>query len=73
MGEYHRALLGFGIEDYDATRCWEDYRHSLFHGLHITVFGAFVAQATERGDRMFTVMAERTAAAILDLDAFSLL
>ncbi len=73
VDEYHRALLGYGVEDYDAERCWEDYRYALFHPPMITVLGAFVAQATERGDRMFTVMAERAATAIVDLDAFSLL
>jgi len=35
--------------------------------------GAFVAQPTARGDEMFTVMAERSSAAITDLDAMSLL
>jgi hypothetical protein len=45
----------------------------LFQGPFITVLGAFVAQATVRGDEMFTVMAERSATAIADLEAMSLL
>lgn len=70
---YHRRLVELGVTDYDSENCWEDYRYALFYAPFITVLGAFVAQPTERGDRMFTVMAQRSAAAITDLDAFSLL
>jgi Ecdysteroid kinase-like family len=70
---YHRRLVELGVDGYSAERCWEDYRHGLFQGPFITVLGAFVAQPTIRGDEMFTVMAERSAAAITDLDAMSLL
>ena len=41
-------------------------------GLILSASQSF-AQGTERGDRMFTVMAERSATAINDLDALSLL
>jgi phosphotransferase family enzyme len=70
---YHRRLVELGVTDYDGEKCWEDYRYALFQAPFVTVLGALVAQATERGDRMFTVMAERAAAAITDLDAFSLI
>jgi hypothetical protein len=70
---YHRRLVELGVDGYSAERCWEDYRFGLFQGPFITVLGAFVAQPTARGDEMFTVMAERSAAAINDLDAMSLL
>jgi hypothetical protein len=70
---YHRRLVAFGVQGYDAEQCWEDYRYGLFQGPLITVLGAFVAQPTARGDRMFTIMAERSSAAIIDLDAMSLL
>lgn len=73
VGAYHRRLAEHGVTGYDAERCWDDYRYALFQGPFITVLGAFVAQNTERGDRMFTVMAERSATAINDLDALSLL
>jgi hypothetical protein len=62
-----------GVTDYDAERCWLDYRYALFQAPFITVLGAFVGLRTERGDRMFTVMAERSATAIDDLDALSML
>jgi Ecdysteroid kinase-like family len=70
---YHRRLIELGVDDYSAEQCWEDYRYGLFQGPFINILGAFVAQPSERGDRMFTVMAERSAAAIKDLDALALL
>jgi Phosphotransferase enzyme family len=70
---YHRRLVELGVLGYDVERCWDDYRYALFQGPFITVLGAFVGQRTERGDRMFTVMADRSATAIDDLDALSLL
>jgi Phosphotransferase enzyme family len=73
VGAYHRRLVELGVAGYDAQRCWDDYRYALFQGPFITVLGAFVGQRTERGDRMFTVMADRSATAIDDLEALSLL
>lgn len=70
---YHRRLVALGVEGYGAEQCWEDYLYGLFQGPLITVLGAFVAQPTARGDRMFTVMAERSATAITDLNALSLI
>ncbi|ORV38152.1 hypothetical protein AWC00_20970 [Mycobacterium conspicuum] len=73
VAAYHRRLVELGVTGYAAERCWDDYRYALFQGPFITVLGAFVGQRTERGDRMFTVMAERSASAIDDLDALALL
>ena len=70
---YHQRLMQLGVDDYDIARCWDDYRYALFQAPFITLLGALVAQTSERGDRMFTIMADRSAAAIKDLDAFSLL
>ncbi|WP_238963307.1 phosphotransferase [Mycobacterium paraintracellulare] len=70
---YHRRLVALGVDGYGAEKCWEDYRYGLFQGPLITVLGSSVAQPTARGDRMFTVMAERSSTAISDLDAMSLL
>jgi hypothetical protein len=70
---YHRRLVALGVDGYGVDQCWEDYRYGLFQGPLITVLGASVAQPTERGDRMFTVMAERSSTAIIDLDAMNLL
>lgn len=73
VDDYWRALQKFGVREYDADQCWQDYRHSTFHAPVVTVFGAMAAEPSARGDHMFTVMAERSAGAIADLDAFSLL
>lgn len=70
---YHRRLTELGVPRYSLESCWEDYRYAQFQGPFVTVLGALVGQPSERGDRMFTVMAERSATAIADLDAFSLL
>jgi aminoglycoside phosphotransferase (APT) family kinase protein len=70
VSAYHQELLQRGVSAYDAERCWDDYRHGLFHGPLICLLGDAIAAPTERGVEMFTVMAERTAAAIQDVDAF---
>ncbi|HEY7069073.1 MAG TPA: aminoglycoside phosphotransferase family protein [Acidimicrobiales bacterium] len=64
VSAYHATLLSLGVTGYDAERCWEDYRHGLFQGPLICVLGEAFAAPTERGHRMFTVMAERAATAI---------
>ena len=68
---YHDALLRFGVSGYGSDQCWDDYRHSLFHGPYICLMADAIAEPTERGRQMFTVMAERSAAAIWDLDSFA--
>jgi aminoglycoside phosphotransferase (APT) family kinase protein len=73
VGAYWRALQELGVREYDLDRCWQDYRHGVFHAPVVTVFGASAANPSKRGDQMFTVMAERSAAAIADLEAFSVL
>jgi hypothetical protein len=69
---YHRALVGHGVTDYDASMCFADYRHGLLHGPLITVLGAMYGARTDRGDEMFAVMAERSCQAIRDHDAIAL-
>jgi hypothetical protein len=71
--DYWRALKEFGVREFGHDQCWQDYRHSAFHAPFVTVFGAMAAKPSERGDQMFAVMAERSATAIADLDALSLL
>jgi hypothetical protein len=73
VGEYWRALQEFGITKYGVDQCWQDDRHSVFHAPIVTVFGASAAKPTERGYQTSTVMAQRSASAIADLDALSLL
>jgi hypothetical protein len=73
VGAYHAALTVHGVDGYDADRCWDDYRHGLFQGPLISILGDAFATPTERGLRMFSVMAERSATAIRDLDCLDLL
>jgi hypothetical protein len=72
VGAYHASLVDLGVHDYAMEQCWEDYRYGLFQGPYICILGEAVATPTERGLAMFTVMAERSAAAIRDLGSFEL-
>lgn len=67
VGAYHAALTDQGVIDWSVEDCWESYVDSLIQAPMIIVFGCGAAIPTERGDRMFTTMLERSAAAIEDL------
>jgi aminoglycoside phosphotransferase (APT) family kinase protein len=67
--DYHRALAAAGVEDYQWEQCWTDYRKGTFSGFGVTVIASMIVQQTERGDEMFTVMAQRHARHALDHDA----
>ncbi|AZG48261.1 hypothetical protein D7316_04878 [Gordonia insulae] len=69
---YHRRLGALGVTDYTFDDCWSDYVDSLIQAPMIIVFGCGAAMPTERGDRMFTTMLERAAAAIDDLNPTAL-
>lgn len=64
---YHQALQRHGVTGFSAADCWDAYVENLIQAPLIVVFGAAAARPTERGDAMFTVMLERSAAAIADL------
>ncbi len=68
---YLRTLGEQGVSGYDAETCWGDLRHGAFQGPLVTMLGAFTAIRTERGEAMFTAMADRCAAQIVDHDAFA--
>ncbi|WAC56632.1 oxidoreductase family protein [Gordonia sp. SL306] len=68
VAAYHAALLAHGVTDYSLDDCWSDYVDSLIQAPMIIVFGCGAAMPTERGDRMFTTMLERAAAAIDDVN-----
>lgn len=70
--DYRERLVAEGI-DYDADDCWRDYRLGTLHGVLIAVVATVVAEKTERGDDLFTLMATRHAHHALDLDALSVL
>ncbi|MDO9457618.1 phosphotransferase family protein [Nocardioides sp.] len=72
VATYHSSLLGFGVADYELDECWLDYRVSMLQGPLIAVFGYVYTGRTERGDRMFATMVERSCAAIRDLETLAL-
>lgn len=72
VAEYHAALLAYGVTDYPAELCWEDYRFSMVQGPLVSVFGCAYGARTERGDAMFAAMVERSCAAIRDLGTLEL-
>lgn len=73
VGDYHGALVDRGVEGYDADQCWNDYRFSFGQALMITMLGEMTANQSERGDRMFSAMAERATTAMIDLGTLEML
>lgn len=72
VATYHAGLVRHGVEGYDREECWLDYRLSMLQGPLIAVFGCVYTGRTERGDRMFQAMVERSCAAIRDLGTLEL-
>jgi hypothetical protein len=69
LRDYHAALLGAGVHDFDWERCWFEYRRAAFAGLGLTVIASVAVAQTPRGDAMFTAMARRYARHGLDAGA----
>lgn len=72
VDEYRGRIVSSGVE-YPADDCWRDYRLGTLHGMLITVIATVVAEHTERGDDLFTLMATRHGRHALELDALALL
>jgi hypothetical protein len=73
VDEYYRALLGYGVTDYDPETCWRDYRLGVPQALLISALGFAFAAATERGDDMVLAMLRRGCQAIRDLGTMELI
>lgn len=73
VAHYHKALVGHGVADYSAERCWNDYRLQAIHGLQVGVFGLGAVKRTPRGDQMWKLWIERTATQVRDLQSFEVL
>ncbi|MDY6995107.1 MAG: phosphotransferase [Actinomycetota bacterium] len=69
---YHRALVGYGVSDYDLETCWHDYRLGVLQAPLLTTLGYAFASSTERGDEMILTMLHRGCRAIRELDAVEL-
>ncbi|MFP1150754.1 phosphotransferase family protein [Mycobacterium sherrisii] len=73
VGDYHRALVGYGVTDYDRESCWRDYRLGMPQALLISALGFAFAASTERGDDMVLAMLRRGCRAIRELGTLELL
>lgn len=73
VGEYHQALTGCGVTDYDRETCWRDYRLGVLQAPLISALGFAFAAATERGDDMVLTMLGRGCQAIRDLGTLDLI
>ena len=71
--DYLDALLAQGIGDLSWEECWRQYAMHAVNGLTMAVLAPLSVKRTERGDRMFILMAERHAQQIQDLGTFDLL
>ncbi|WP_067686412.1 phosphotransferase family protein [Nocardia jejuensis] len=69
---YRRRVLGYGIGEYSAERCWTDYRIGMLQIPLITTFGYAFTAATDRGDDMMLTMIRRGCHAIRHLGTIDL-
>lgn len=67
VGEYHQALLGYGVTGYDLETCWHDYRYGMLQALLISALGFAFAVGTDRGDDMVAAMVRRGCQAVREL------
>ncbi len=70
---YHRRLLDYGVADYSAAACWNDYRIGMLQVPLLTTFGYAFAAATDRGDEMILAMLARGCDAIRHLETNELI
>lgn len=73
VADYHQALLGYGLTDYDRETCWRDYRLGVLQAPLISALGFAFAAATERGDDMVLTMLRRGCQAIRELRTLELI
>jgi aminoglycoside phosphotransferase (APT) family kinase protein len=73
VADYHRALSGYGVADYDFDTCWRDYRLGVVQAPLITALGLAFASSTERGDEMILTMLSRGCRAVRELGTLDLI
>jgi hypothetical protein len=72
VADYHRALAGDGVTEYDVDTCWRDYRLGVLQAPLITALGLAFASSTERGDEMILTMLSRGCRAVRELGTLDL-
>ena len=70
---YFDALIAGGVQGYDWSQCWDDYRFHACYGLYFLTIAAMMVERTERGDAMFLIMIRRVLDQIADLNTEALL
>jgi aminoglycoside phosphotransferase (APT) family kinase protein len=69
---YHAGLTSRGVA-LSWDDCWAGYRRHAFSGIVMDIIAAMVVAQTERGDEMFTRMADRHACHAAELGALATL
>lgn len=72
IDRYLAELAGRGI-DHPRDRCLNEYALGSFHGIFVAMAATTMAEQTERGDALFTLMLNRHGRHALDMDALDLL
>jgi hypothetical protein len=70
---YHEQLVERGVNGYTFDECWLEYRRHGHASLIMAIAASMLVGRTERGDRMFMAMADRSALLARDVDAFGAL
>lgn len=70
IDRYLAELAARGI-DHPRDRCLEEYAIGSLHGIFIAMAATVMAEQTERGDALFTLMLNRHGRHALDMDALS--
>ena len=70
---YHERLVERGVKGYTFDECWLEYRRHGHASLIMAIAASMLVGRTERGDRMFMAMADRSAQLARDVDAFGAL
>jgi aminoglycoside/choline kinase family phosphotransferase len=73
VGDYHRQLLSYGVDDYLFDQCWREYQAHAVYGLILTIPTSLGVQKTDRGDAMFATMVRRVAAQVTANESFAVL
>jgi hypothetical protein len=68
VARYHAGLMAYGISGYSLDRCWYEYRCAGYSSLIMAIVAGMTVGRTERGDRMFVAMADRSAHLAHDVD-----
>ena len=70
---YHERLGERGVKGYTFDECWLEYRRHGYASLIMAIAASMLVGRTERGDRMFMAMADRSAQLARDVDSFGAL